>query len=94
MAETYQLFIGGQWRDSGNGHTMPAINPFNQQTWAHIPVATPADVADGNADRMALLETTDNGKVIREARTQMGYAARVYRFFAGYADKIWGNVIP
>jgi acyl-CoA reductase-like NAD-dependent aldehyde dehydrogenase len=41
-----------------------------------------------------LLETTDNGKVIRETRAQMSYAARVYRFFAGYADKIWGSVIP
>jgi aldehyde dehydrogenase (NAD+) len=24
----------------------------------------------------------------------MRYAARVYRFFAGYADKLWGSVIP
>ncbi|MFT3966274.1 MAG: aldehyde dehydrogenase [Sphingobium sp.] len=53
-----------------------------------------ADLIDADADRLALLETTDNGKVIRETRSQMGYAARVYRFFAGYADKIWGQVIP
>ena len=53
-----------------------------------------ADLLEADADRMALLETTDNGKVIRETRTQMRYGARVYRFFAGYADKIWGDVIP
>lgn len=127
MAETYQLYIDGQWRAGGAGETMPAVNPFNQEVWAHIPVATEADVADAiaaarrafeggwrqtsgleraklihrladlidaNAERIALLETTDNGKVIRETKTQMGYAARVYRFFAGYADKIWGHVIP
>ena len=127
MADIYQLFIDGKWRDGAGGATMPAINPFNQQVWAHVPIATAGDVADAiaaarrayetvwrdtsglerarlihrladlidaNAERMALLETTDNGKVIRETRTQMGYAARVYRFFAGYADKIWGNVIP
>ena len=127
MADTYQLYIGGSWREGAGGATMPAVNPFNQEEWAHIPVATPADVddavaaarhafengwrqtsglerarlmhrladlIDANAERMALLETTDNGKVIRETQTQMGYAARVYRFFAGYADKIWGHVIP
>lgn len=127
MAETYGLFIGGKWRASERGEVMPAINPFNQEIWAQIPVATQndvteavsaardayekawrhttgleraalihrlADLLDANADRMALLETTDNGKVIRETRSQMSYAARVYRFFAGYADKIWGSVIP
>jgi (Z)-2-((N-methylformamido)methylene)-5-hydroxybutyrolactone dehydrogenase len=53
-----------------------------------------AALLEENADRMALLETTDNGKVIRETRSQMSFAARVFRFFAGYADKIWGSVIP
>jgi aldehyde dehydrogenase (NAD+) len=127
MVERYQLFIDGTWRDGAGGETLPAINPFNQEVWAQIPVATEADVADAvaaarrayettwrhatglerarlihrladlleaDADRIALLETTDNGKVIRETRSQMGYGARVYRFFAGYADKIWGSVIP
>jgi (Z)-2-((N-methylformamido)methylene)-5-hydroxybutyrolactone dehydrogenase len=127
MTERYQLFIDGKWRDSSNGETMPAVNPFNQETWASIPVASEADIEaaldaarrayestwrhstgleraalinrladllDENADRIALLESTDNGKVIRETRSQMSYAARVYRFFAGYADKIWGSVIP
>jgi aldehyde dehydrogenase (NAD+) len=127
MVETYRLFIGGAWRDGSAGETLPAVNPFNQEVWARIPVATEADVEaaiaaarrayetvwrhttgleraalihrladliDANADRLALLETTDNGKVIRETRSQMSYAARVYRFFAGYADKIWGSVIP
>jgi (Z)-2-((N-methylformamido)methylene)-5-hydroxybutyrolactone dehydrogenase len=52
------------------------------------------DLLEQNAERLALLETTDNGKVVRETRSQMIFAARVYRFFAGYADKIWGSVIP
>lgn len=47
-----------------------------------------------NADRLALLETTDNGKVIRETRSQMSHAARVFRFFAEYADKVYGTTIP
>ena len=53
-----------------------------------------ADLLVENGDRMGLLESTDNGKVIRETRSQMNFAARQYRFFAGYADKLWGKVIP
>ena len=127
MAETYQLFIDGKWRDSASGETMPAINPYTQEVWAHVQVATAQDVADAiaaarrayetvwrkttagerakllnrladlldaDAARMALLETTDNGKVIRETSSQMGYAARIFRYFAGWADKMQGAVVP
>jgi len=53
-----------------------------------------ADLIDADADRMALLETTDNGKVIRETGNQMGYAARIFRYYAAWADKMHGDVIP
>ncbi|HEY9279160.1 MAG TPA: aldehyde dehydrogenase [Eoetvoesiella sp.] len=53
-----------------------------------------ADLLEKNADPIALLESTDNGKTIRETRAQMFYVARIFRFFAGYADKVWGAVIP
>lgn len=127
MAHTYQLFINGKWRDASDGATMPAVNPYNQEVHAHVPVATAtdvddainaarhafdtvwskttpgerakllnkvADLLDADAERMALLETTDNGKVIRETQSQMGYAARIFRYFAAWADKMHGSVIP
>lgn len=127
MAETYELYIDGKWRASADGATMPAINPYNQEVWAHVPIATADDVADAiaaarrafdtvwskttpgerarllnkvadmldaDADRMALLETTDNGKVIRETHSQMGYAARIFRYYAAWADKMHGDVVP
>ncbi len=53
-----------------------------------------AGLLEQEADRMSLLETTDNGKVIRETHSQMFYAARIIRYFAGYADKLYGSVIP
>lgn len=53
-----------------------------------------ADLLDENAERMALLETTDNGKVIRETSSQMSYSANIFRYCAGYADKISGSVLP
>lgn len=53
-----------------------------------------ADLLDANAERMAVMETTDNGKAIRETGPQMHGAARAYRFFAGMADKLTGATIP
>jgi (Z)-2-((N-methylformamido)methylene)-5-hydroxybutyrolactone dehydrogenase len=53
-----------------------------------------ADLLDEDAERMAVLESTDNGKVIRETKNQMHFAAKGYRYFAGWADKIYGEVVP
>ncbi len=77
-----------------------ARNAFDR-TWSHVSGAERArlmmrlaELLVRDADRMGLLESTDNGKVIRETRSQMHFAARQYRFFAGYADKLWGKLIP
>lgn len=53
-----------------------------------------ADLLEKTAENMGILESTDNGKIIRETHKQVLSAARVYRFYAGYADKIFGQVIP
>ena len=53
-----------------------------------------ADVIEANAQPMAVIESTDNGKVIRETSSQMLFAARLFRFYAGYADKLFGSTIP
>lgn len=53
-----------------------------------------ADLIEAHADEIARNETRDNGKVIRETRSQVLFLARICRFFAGYADKIWGKVMP
>lgn len=53
-----------------------------------------ADLIEANADDFAQHETRDNGKIIRETKSQILFLARTFRFFAGYADKIWGKVMP
>lgn len=53
-----------------------------------------ADLVVQNADELAQLESTDNGKIIRETLSQMQFVARLFRFYAGYADKLFGSVIP
>jgi aldehyde dehydrogenase (NAD+) len=46
------------------------------------------------AEELATLESRDNGKPLRQARTDLQVAARYFEFFAGIADKIMGNTIP
>ncbi|MEN5073174.1 aldehyde dehydrogenase [Isoptericola cucumis] len=53
-----------------------------------------ATIIEREADELAALETSDNGKLLRETRTQARFAARNYRFFAGLADKIGGRTVP
>src|SRR5690606_37240245 len=53
-----------------------------------------ADLVEQHAESLGRLETTDNGKLVRETTSQARFAARNYRFFGGYADKLYGRTIP
>ncbi|WP_375000959.1 aldehyde dehydrogenase [Aeromicrobium sp. CTD01-1L150] len=50
-----------------------------------------ADLIAEHAEELAVMETRDNGKVIRETRGQVAGLPSIYRFFAGAADKIEGS---
>ena len=127
MTRRFDLFIDNERVRAPAQEEFAAVNPFTQETWATIPQASDAQVADAidaaraaqqrgwgrtggleraklmhrladiieaNAERMAVMETTDNGKAIRETSGQMRSAARAYRYFAGLADKLQGATIP
>ncbi|HET7229776.1 MAG TPA: aldehyde dehydrogenase family protein [Longimicrobium sp.] len=54
-----------------------------------------ADALEARADELARLETMDNGKPIREARAfDVEGTIECFRYYAGWADKIDGDVIP
>ncbi|MBI1173521.1 aldehyde dehydrogenase family protein [bacterium] len=53
-----------------------------------------ADLIAANAERLAALETRDNGKLIAEMGAQCRYIPEWYRYFGGLADKIEGAVLP
>jgi aldehyde dehydrogenase (NAD+) len=53
-----------------------------------------ADLIADNAARIAVVETTDNGKLIREMEGQLRGLADYYHWFAGAADKIHGETLP
>src|SRR5947207_2564905 len=46
------------------------------------------------AEELATLESRDNGKPLRQARTDVQVAARYFEFYGGVADKIMGYTIP
>jgi len=47
-----------------------------------------------NSEKLATLETLNNGKPIRESIGDVLYAARLFEYYAGLADKIQGDTIP
>lgn len=49
-------------------------------------------IAD-HSEELALIETTDNGKVLRETTGQIAGIPATYHYFAGAADKIQGHTI-
>ena len=53
-----------------------------------------ASLIESSADRMSTIESSDNGKIVRETHSQMKWVGRQLRFFAGYADKLFGQHIP
>jgi acyl-CoA reductase-like NAD-dependent aldehyde dehydrogenase len=54
-----------------------------------------ADLIETHADELAEIETLDNGKPLRIARHgDVPFAARHFRYYAGWASKIEGSTIP
>lgn len=52
-----------------------------------------ADLLDENAQEFAQLESIDNGKTLSSALGDVGVAADLFRYFAGWATKIEGTTI-
>ena len=52
------------------------------------------DLIAADADRLATIESTDNGKLFAEMRGQLNYIPQWFYYFGGLADKIEGRVIP
>jgi aldehyde dehydrogenase (NAD+) len=54
-----------------------------------------ADLIEKNVEELAMLETLDNGKPIRDSRNaDLPLTIDCYRYYAGWADKIEGKTIP
>jgi len=51
-------------------------------------------LVEEQAEELALLESQDTGKPIRQARADIAACARYFEFYAGAADKLHGEAIP
>jgi acyl-CoA reductase-like NAD-dependent aldehyde dehydrogenase len=47
-----------------------------------------------NAEDLARIESTDNGKLLAEMAGQLGYLPQWFHYYGGLADKLEGRVIP
>jgi aldehyde dehydrogenase (NAD+) len=81
VAAAKKAFYGKEWR----GLTASARGALLRRL---------ADLLAIEADRLAEIESTDNGKLLSEMRAQLHYAPKWFHYFAGLADKIEGRVLP
>ena len=114
--DSYQLYIGGKWRDAEGGKTFDVYNPANGEYMCKVAAASKADVdeavkaaweafpawkktstaeraaillkiadiIDANKDHLAMIETLDNGKPIRETTAvDIPLSSDHFRYFAG-----------
>jgi (Z)-2-((N-methylformamido)methylene)-5-hydroxybutyrolactone dehydrogenase len=52
------------------------------------------DVIAENAERLAEIDVTDNGKIISEMAAQARYLPKYFYYYAGLCDKVEGKVAP
>ena len=86
--DTYQLYIGGKFRDAEDGATKPTLNPWNSQAIANIPVATEMDALDAIAGSFVAGDAgRDENLVAAVARVGANDAHAKVR--GGYQVKAW-----
>jgi aldehyde dehydrogenase (NAD+) len=105
--ESFDPFTGKPWAlvpRCGSGEVDAAVSAASQAfkgPWRSMTATARgklltrlADLIAANAERLAALETRDNGKLIAEMGAQVRYMPEWYRYFGGLADKIEGAVLP
>ena len=81
VESAFQAFRQGEW---------PSLNATQRGAL----LRKLGDLILENADRLAKIEVTDNGKLISEMSTQLHYIPQWFYYYAGLADKIGGAVLP
>jgi (Z)-2-((N-methylformamido)methylene)-5-hydroxybutyrolactone dehydrogenase len=106
--ESLNPFLGRVWAtvpDAGVADVEAAVvaarEAFDKGPWSRSTARERAallrrigDVLSHNAERLAMIESTDNGKLLKEMLAQMRYMPEWFYYFAGAADKLEGRVLP
>jgi len=106
--ETEDPYSGAVWANVARGDRRDAeaavdaaARAFESGPW---PALTPSergrllwklgDLVAANAERLAVIEQRDNGKLASEVVAQVRYVGDYFRYYAGLADKVQSAVIP
>lgn len=106
--ETQNPFTGETWasipkggKDDAERAVLAAHKAFTSGPWPKLTASDRGhllrrlgDLIAENAEHLARIEVTDNGKLINEMLFQLKYIPQWYYYFGGLADKIEGTVIP
>lgn len=99
-AKPWCLIPRGNEKDVDNA-VQSAYDAFHTGEWSQLnPTQRGAllrkvgDLILQNADRLAQIEVTDNGKLINEMSAQLHYIPQWFYYYGGLADKIEGAVLP
>ncbi|MBG0511023.1 aldehyde dehydrogenase [Agrobacterium sp. MOPV5] len=98
--KVWATFPRGNGEDAARA-VAAAKEAFHSHEWAKMSATKRghllrrfADLIAKKAEHLAKIETTDNGKLINEMLAQVKYVPEWFYYFAGFADKLEGKVIP
>src|SRR4051794_20462037 len=100
--ESYNPFTGKAWASIPRGRAADADRAvtaaqqaFTSAEWPNLPASHRGhllrrlgDLVAANAEHLARIEVTDNGKLINEMLGQLRYIPQWYYYYAGLADKL------
>ncbi|MCB1516484.1 MAG: aldehyde dehydrogenase [Hyphomicrobiaceae bacterium] len=106
--ESENPYLGSAWAEiprAGSEDVERAVSAahkaFKSPAWAGLTPSARglllcrlAERIAEEAERLAEIETRDNGKLITEMRAQLRYIPQWFHYFGGLADKVEGRVIP
>lgn len=106
--ESFNPFTGKAWTtipDAGPWEAAAAVtaalDAFHHPAWRDLSGGDRGellwrlgDLVERNAADLALVESTDNGKLIAETRSQARAVGKMFKYYGGWADKLTGKTIP
>src|SRR6267378_1389093 len=90
--QAYTNYIDGEWVPAASAGTLDVINPATREVIARVPDSG-AEHVRKHAGTFAEIETTNNGKPLAEAQSDVSDAAFCFEYYGGLATKIRGDVL-
>lgn len=53
-----------------------------------------SDLIEQHLDELSVLESIDSGKALHNTKLELYEVVKVFRYFAGWCDKVHGKTIP